>query len=149
MYTNNNPLAHVQESKLGACQIQWLSELALFNFQICYHSGRSNRAANALSCSPTSSCIVSLTTLRSTGCKKNFAIVSRTYEIFSKVVLYVVADSSSHLPTNLTSCKKQSIMTQLPQFQLHSLIPPDTLEPKPDPISIWFSKIVFIFTLGG
>ena len=36
VYTDNNPLAYVQESKLGALQIQWLSELALFNFTIKY-----------------------------------------------------------------------------------------------------------------
>ena len=38
---------------MGACQIRWLSELALFNFHISYHSGRSNRAIDALSCHPT------------------------------------------------------------------------------------------------
>ena len=53
VYTDNNPLAYVQESKLGACQIWWFSELALFSFHTCYHSGRSNRAANALSHHPT------------------------------------------------------------------------------------------------
>ena len=36
VYTDNNPLAYVMESKLGASQIQWLSELALFNFVIKY-----------------------------------------------------------------------------------------------------------------
>ena len=36
VYMDNNPLAYVLESKLGASQIQWLSELALFNFTIKY-----------------------------------------------------------------------------------------------------------------
>ena len=49
VYTNNNALTYVQESKLGACQIRWLSKFALFNFRICYLSGRSNRAADAQS----------------------------------------------------------------------------------------------------
>ena len=40
------------ESKLGASQIQWLSELALFDFVIKYQIGRSNRATDALSCHP-------------------------------------------------------------------------------------------------
>ena len=40
------------ESKLGASQIQWLSELALFDFVIKYRTGRSNRAADALSRCP-------------------------------------------------------------------------------------------------
>ena len=49
---DNNPLAHVQESKLGASQIRWLSELALFDFTIKYRTGHSNRATDALSHCP-------------------------------------------------------------------------------------------------
>ena len=49
---DNNPLAYVMKSKLGASQIWWLSELALFNFVIKYQSGQSNRATDALSCLP-------------------------------------------------------------------------------------------------
>ena len=48
VYTDNNLLAYVMESKLGASQIQWLSELALFNFIIKYQTGRSNRATDTL-----------------------------------------------------------------------------------------------------
>ena len=36
VYMDNNLCAYVQESKLGASQIQWLSELALFDFTIKY-----------------------------------------------------------------------------------------------------------------
>ena len=36
VYTDNSPLAYVRESKLGASQIQCLSELALFDFTIHY-----------------------------------------------------------------------------------------------------------------
>ena len=50
--TDNSPLAYVRESKLGASQIQWLSELALFDFTIHYRTGRSNRDADALSRHP-------------------------------------------------------------------------------------------------
>ena len=39
VYTDNNLLTYVMESKLGASQIQWLSELALFNFVIKYQTG--------------------------------------------------------------------------------------------------------------
>ena len=49
---DNNPLTCVMESKLGASQIQWLSELALFDFVIKYQTGRSNRATDALSHRP-------------------------------------------------------------------------------------------------
>ena len=52
VYTDNNSLAYVQESKLGASQIQWLSELVLFDFTIKYQTGHSNRATDALSHHP-------------------------------------------------------------------------------------------------
>ena len=52
VYMDNNPLAHVMESKLGASQIQWLTRLALFNFVIKYQTGHSNRATDALSHCP-------------------------------------------------------------------------------------------------
>ena len=39
-------------SRLGAAQICWLSELALFDFEIKYRAGKSNQAANALSRCP-------------------------------------------------------------------------------------------------
>ena len=52
VYMDNSPLAYVRESKLGASQIWWLSELALFEFTIHYQTGRSNRATNALSRRP-------------------------------------------------------------------------------------------------
>ena len=42
----------MQESKLSASQIRWLSELALFNFTIKYQTGHSNRAADTLSHHP-------------------------------------------------------------------------------------------------
>ena len=33
VYTDNNPLVYVKSSKLGAAQVCWLSELALYEFQ--------------------------------------------------------------------------------------------------------------------
>ena len=50
--TDNSPLAYVRESKLGASQIWWLSELALFDFTIHYRTGRSNRATDVLNRHP-------------------------------------------------------------------------------------------------
>ena len=52
VYMDNNLLAYVLENKLGASQIQWLSELALFDFTIKYQTGHSNRATDALSHHP-------------------------------------------------------------------------------------------------
>ena len=54
VYTDNNPLTYIKESKLGAVQIRWLSKLALFDFDIKYRSGKSNQAADALSHRPKS-----------------------------------------------------------------------------------------------
>ena len=51
-YMDNSPLAYVRESKLGASQIQWLHEVALFDFTIHYQTGRSSKAVNALSWHP-------------------------------------------------------------------------------------------------
>ena len=34
VYTDNNPLVYVKTSKLGAAQIRWLSELALFDLTL-------------------------------------------------------------------------------------------------------------------
>ena len=50
--TDNNPLTYVRKSRLGAAQIRWLSDLALFDFEIKYRAGKSNQAADALSRQP-------------------------------------------------------------------------------------------------
>ena len=52
VFTDNNPLCYIKSSKLGAAQIRWLSELALYNFDIVYHTGKSNLVADALSRHP-------------------------------------------------------------------------------------------------
>ena len=49
VFTDNNPLCYIKSSKLGAAQIRWLSELALYNFDIVYCS---NLVADALSRRP-------------------------------------------------------------------------------------------------
>ena len=49
MLTDNNPLTYVHTSHLGATQIRWLSDLALFDFEIKYRAGKTNQAADALS----------------------------------------------------------------------------------------------------
>ena len=52
VFTDNNPLVYIKTSKLGAAQIHWLSELALYDFDIIYQTGHSNVVANALSHRP-------------------------------------------------------------------------------------------------
>ena len=55
VFTDNNPLCYIKSSKLGAAQIRWLSELALYDFDIIYWTGKSNLVADALSRRPETS----------------------------------------------------------------------------------------------
>ncbi|KAL7859568.1 hypothetical protein SRHO_G00147150 [Serrasalmus rhombeus] len=50
VYTDNNPLSHLSSAKLGALEQRWAAQLASFDFEIKYRSGRHNRNADALSC---------------------------------------------------------------------------------------------------
>ena len=49
VYTDNNPLSHLQSAKLGATEHRWAAQLASFDFEIKYRSGRCNKNADALS----------------------------------------------------------------------------------------------------
>uniref|UniRef100_A0A9J7YG95 Gypsy retrotransposon integrase-like protein 1 n=1 Tax=Cyprinus carpio carpio TaxID=630221 RepID=A0A9J7YG95_CYPCA len=49
VFTDNNPLSHVLTAKLGATEQRWAAQLAAFDFEIRYRSGRCNRNADALS----------------------------------------------------------------------------------------------------
>ncbi len=49
VFTDNNPLSHLSTAKLGATEQRWAAQLAAFNFEIRYRSGRCNRNADALS----------------------------------------------------------------------------------------------------
>ena len=60
VYTENNPLAYIQTSKLGVSQICWASELALFDY-IIYRLDRTNKATDVLSQCPESNCKLRVT----------------------------------------------------------------------------------------
>lgn len=49
VYTDNNPLSYLQTAKLGATEHRWAAQLAVFDFEVKYRSGRSNQNADALS----------------------------------------------------------------------------------------------------
>ena len=49
VYTDNNPLSHLQTAKLAAVEQRWASQLAVFDFQLKYRPGTANRNADALS----------------------------------------------------------------------------------------------------
>ncbi len=49
VWTDHNPLAHVQTAKLGATAQCWMTQLAPFDLEIKYRTGMSNKCADALS----------------------------------------------------------------------------------------------------
>lgn len=49
VFTDNNPLSYLMSAKLGAMEHRWAAQLAAFDFELKYRSGRSNRNADALS----------------------------------------------------------------------------------------------------
>ncbi|KAJ8020637.1 hypothetical protein HOLleu_40281 [Holothuria leucospilota] len=52
VFTDNNPLAHLQTAKLGATEQRWVAQLAPFNLEIKYKPGKTNCCADALSRCP-------------------------------------------------------------------------------------------------
>ncbi|KAK3506006.1 hypothetical protein QTP70_003298, partial [Hemibagrus guttatus] len=49
VFTDNNPLSHLFTAKLGATEQRWVAQLAAFDFEIRYRSGKSNINADVLS----------------------------------------------------------------------------------------------------
>lgn len=45
---DNNPLSYLSSAKLGVREQRWAGQLASFNFQILYHSAKSNPNADTL-----------------------------------------------------------------------------------------------------
>lgn len=54
-YTDNNPLSYLNSAKLGAVEQRWAAQLALFDFEVKYRSGKSNVNADQLSRNPVES----------------------------------------------------------------------------------------------
>lgn len=49
VWTDNNPLGHLQTAKLGALEQRWAARLAKFDFSLHYYPGKGNQVADALS----------------------------------------------------------------------------------------------------
>ena len=52
VWTDSNPVVHLQTAKLGATEQRWAAQLAAFDIDIRYHAGRTNKCADALSRNP-------------------------------------------------------------------------------------------------
>ena len=61
VYTDNNPVAHLQTARLGAVEQRWVAQLASFTYDVKYRPGKSNANADALSRFPVTSAAVELT----------------------------------------------------------------------------------------
>ena len=53
VYSDNNPLCHLDKAKLSATEQRWMGELAVFDFEVLYKPGRDNANADFLSRYPT------------------------------------------------------------------------------------------------
>lgn len=49
VFTDNNPLVHLDTARLGAVEQRWVAQLANFNYTVKYRPGTQNRNADALS----------------------------------------------------------------------------------------------------
>lgn len=49
VYTDNNPIAHLQSAKLGAEELRWVVQLASFDFEVKYRARRENTNTDAFS----------------------------------------------------------------------------------------------------
>lgn len=49
VFTDNNPVAHLQTARLGATEQRWVAQLASYDFEVKYRSGRENGNADSLS----------------------------------------------------------------------------------------------------
>ena len=87
-------LAYVQTSKLGVSQIHWLSELALFDFNIIYRLGRTNQSADALSWCPEPNC-----KLESDSDSNSDDPVVLSCATIYNIIEPVLGDTKSHLPS--------------------------------------------------
>ena len=52
VYTDHNPLAHLKTAKLGATEMRWVAQLAMFDIEVNYKPGINNKCADALSRRP-------------------------------------------------------------------------------------------------
>lgn len=52
VFTDNNPLSYILTGKKSVCEFSWVAELADFDFEITYRSGKSNLSADSLSRNP-------------------------------------------------------------------------------------------------
>jgi transposase InsO family protein len=68
IYTDNNPLTHLKTAKLGATEMNWVTQLAQFDLDIRYRPGKHNANADALSRMPRGEAEAVLQEITATTC---------------------------------------------------------------------------------
>ena len=81
VFTDNNPLTHVLTSaKLDATIQRWIAGLALYNFEMCYRSGKHNVDADSLSRIKWPESVDDIVANRSNCAKKNSQVVHAIFQ---------------------------------------------------------------------
>lgn len=104
VFTDNNPLSYLQSAKLGAVEHRWAAQLASFNFEIKYRSGRSNKNADALSRQPTSSTNLAEQVLPSTSVPVSLQLAPCPSLL--SATQSVVSVFSSHSPSDIRALQE-------------------------------------------
>ena len=65
VFTDNNPLVHLQTARLGATEQRWVAQLANYSYEVRYRPGTANRNADVLSRLPGEA---TSTTTQATAC---------------------------------------------------------------------------------
>ena len=110
--TDNNPLTYVHTSHLGMSQIRWLSDLALFDFDIKYRVGKTNQVADALSWQP----VNPNSSSESSDGEEEWETIS--YEVVCQILDYHL--DSSKLPCTVLNMKFKLIL-QMSVKLIHQL----------------------------
>ena len=96
VFTDNNPLTHLQTAKFGATEQRWIAEIsAVGDMKTHFKSGRLNRNADALSRQPIETPV---------GPGDEFAAVSRVRAIFTPPAL-----DMTQLPADDAFCRQTSV----------------------------------------
>ena len=115
IYTDNNPLVYVKESRLDVAEIRWLSEPALFDFDIKYRSGKLNQAANTLSHHPRQRMKISAT-LKVMGMKLYHTVICDDLSVVikgEKLPLEVKKAVQAEITQQAPDCEKINVYNEM------------------------------------
>ncbi len=123
VFTDNNPLSHLASAKLGATEQRWAAQLAAFDFEIKYRSGKSNRNADALSRRHPPDCSVVEGWLPGTAVPHAMQQAGGV-EVVSQVVQALISVLPSHSVVDLSSLQQaDSVIWEVLPFWKRKVFP--------------------------